>query len=281
MREKYHIATLPTLWDDPLRCSPDWKELIAIHIDFAKRCNWKELIDVHIDFAEPCNWKVGRGNISFWYDNWNSDFDFDPFADGDDWDMLSDFWQEDHWNFEAIIPKLGVDLTQYTIKHAPIISDDKDTALWKLTKSEAFTVKSAWHFIRRRGTFDLLVNGVWDSAMPNQNKILICKLLHVILPTDLMIKRRRYQLASKCICCVRSNEESLHHLFIEGELTSSLWKYFGTLFGMQYFPNQCIYAPLAWWFHNCNTKLSLLHYWAYGGNLHLPVNLESPQQHYI
>lgn len=184
-----------------------------------------------------CNWKVGKDNLSFWHDNWNLEFSYSTLTDGYDGDLLSDFRHEDHRDFEALVPTLGEELTHYTLEHAPIISEDKDMLLWKLTKDGAFSVNATWESVRRRGAFDPVAKVVWDSVLPNQNKILIWRLLRSILPTDLTVRRSGFQLASKCICCAKPNEESIQHLFIDGDLAASLWKYFGAIFGVRYFPN--------------------------------------------
>lgn len=76
------------------------------------------------------NLESWSGDFSFWYDNWNQDLNYSSFIDGHDDDMLSDFWHDDHWDFNDLIPTLGEELTQYIIDHAPTITDNKDIILW-------------------------------------------------------------------------------------------------------------------------------------------------------
>lgn len=85
-----------------------------------------------------------RGELSFWYDNWNSDLNYSKFVDGHDGDILSDFWHDDHWNFDELLPILGEELTQYTLERTPIITNNKGIILWKFTEEGEFTMKSAW-----------------------------------------------------------------------------------------------------------------------------------------
>lgn len=79
---------------------------------------------------------------------------------------------------------------------------------------------------------------------------IICKIPH-ILPVDLVVKRNRINLASKCVCCEDPGEESLSHLFLHSQLAVSLWDFFGSVFAIRHQPSTSLLARITWWFHAC------------------------------
>lgn len=74
------------------------------------------------------------------------------------------------------------------------------------------------------------------------------------------LKKLGIHLASKCICCDKPHEESAEHLFIEGELATYLWNFFGSVFAVPCVRNQSVYARIAWWVHRCkgNSQFAML-----------------------
>lgn len=77
MRAKYQIPTSPIFWNGPLRCSPEWREMVDARFMFARRCGWT----------------IGEEEVSFWFDNWDADFNYEALAvEGFCSDKLCDFW---------------------------------------------------------------------------------------------------------------------------------------------------------------------------------------------
>ena len=58
------------------------------------------------------------------------------------------------------------------------------------------------------------------------------RLLANRLPMDDGLAARGFHLPSKCSCCLVSNTESLRHLFLEGELATAVWQFFGSVAGL-------------------------------------------------
>lgn len=95
MRTKYQRTPSLIFWSGPQRCSPEWRELVKAWFIFAKRCGWT----------------VGKGEMSFWFDNWNEEFSFESLAvDGFAMEKLCDFWDGMHWDFDELIPTIGQEL---------------------------------------------------------------------------------------------------------------------------------------------------------------------------
>lgn len=47
-----------------------------------------------MDFSRCCSSHIGKGDVSFWFDNWNPNFCYESLADGHEDDKLPDFWNE-------------------------------------------------------------------------------------------------------------------------------------------------------------------------------------------
>lgn len=236
MRAKYRIPVSPVFWSGPQRCSPEWREMLMHRLDFAAKCGWN----------------VGRGDISFWRDNWCKDFSFEHLAvDGFDEDKLCEFWNGEMWDFGDLIPTIGEELSLLTLENAPTLSEDRDMLFWRLTSSGMFSVSLAWESVRRRGRTNRVLAQTWASPMPTKSKLLIWRMLKSILPADLVVKHRGFQLASQCVCCSEPKEESLLHLFLDSDLAVSLWSYFGSVFAVPNQPSYSLMARLSWWFFAC------------------------------
>lgn len=75
---------------------------------------------------------------------------------------------------------------------------------------------------------------VWQSAVPLKISFLMLRLLQDRLPLASSIKRFGVHGPSKCFCCVHPNEESLDHIFSDGDLAEAAWNFLGVrlVFGM-------------------------------------------------
>lgn len=174
-------------------------------------------------FGNLYTWLVGKGDFSFWNDNWCREFNLKGVApDTNVATLLNEFWHEDHWDFHAIAHSLSSDWLQRVISHSTIITEEDDKTIWRLVYSRVFSTKSAWEDVCYRGTTNPVIASVWGPSIPLQSRIVVWKLLNNILLVELKVKATRYQLASCCVYCSGPNEESLQHLFLEGDMASSL-----------------------------------------------------------
>lgn len=233
MRCKYGVSKSPIFWSGPQRGSVLWKSLRG----------YNKL------FSGLCGWNIGKGDVSFWFDNWSPEFRFDFLAPIEENKVkLMDFFGEDGWNFDDIEHIIGPELVQLANEIAPPIIESDDEIFWKPERLKIFSLKSAWEETRARGRCNIVLSAAWATKAPIQSKLIVWKALKNILPVDLKAKRHGFQLASRCVCCKSPSEESLSHLINEGDLAVSLWKYFGMIFAIPFMPAQSPYARLAWWF---------------------------------
>lgn len=127
------------------------------------------MVDACFMFARRRGWTIGEGEVSFWFDNWDMDFNHEALAmEGFSSNKLCDFWMGEESNFDDLIPTLGNELVHYAIDCAPTISEEKDVLFWNLTASGVFSVKSARDSIRRRGPMDQTSCLVWVSPLLTQ-----------------------------------------------------------------------------------------------------------------
>lgn len=165
-------------------------------------------------FTSLCGWKIGQGDVSFWYDNWNPEFTIDfPHMEDENKVKLKEFFQDWAWNFDDIVPIVEEEVKEKVVQVAPVLTEARDIILWGATPSGTFSLRSAWEAIRRRGTPSLLLSRVWEVPITLEAKVLVWRMIKQIIPVDTIVKKQRIQLASKCVCCAQPQEESIHHLF--------------------------------------------------------------------
>lgn len=80
---------------------------------------------------------------------------------------------EDQWNFDSLLPLLGPELLQYTIRNAPILSTSDDAIFWNLAASGKFSLKTAWELVRQRRHVKPILSTIWATPHPTNTKILI------------------------------------------------------------------------------------------------------------
>ncbi|XP_020266726.1 uncharacterized protein LOC109842236 [Asparagus officinalis] len=239
MHEKYSIPPSPSDWNCPIRCSPEWKKILAI----------KQV------FSHLCGWTIGKGNVSFWYDRWHPEFLLDRLSPYEDIHLkLRDFCHEGNWCFENLIPTLGTNVVQALYDHAPRLTEDDDIRHWAPEKSGSFSVKSAWESIRGHYPTIPILADIWSTVTPFSAKLICWKIFHNILPVDMKAQHNGIALASKCVCCLNHKSESIEHLFVDSELAQSLWTYFSIIFAVPYLPAQSITTRIKWWFRICKGK---------------------------
>lgn len=104
-------------------------------------------------------------------------------------DKLMDFNHGTHWNFEELEPIIGQALTHLASNLAPQLSDAADSPIWIKEPTGVFSSKSVWEAIRKRGISNPVLAHVWRSLMPLKTKLIVWRLMHNILPVDLLVKK--------------------------------------------------------------------------------------------
>ncbi len=93
------------------------------------------------------------------------------------------------------------------------LTHDSDGALWRWSKSDFFSVKSAFIFLQDGGIRDSRFSKVWSTRAPLKVKIFIWLILRGrVLTTDNL--RKRGWAGDDCCTLCSSESESVDHLFI-------------------------------------------------------------------
>ncbi|XP_071902663.1 uncharacterized protein [Coffea arabica] len=92
-----------------------------------------------------------------------------------------------------------------------------------------------------------LFRQIWHSSLSLKVSIFMLRLLSNRLSMDNVLAAHGFQLPSKCSCCLVSSTESLRHLFLEGELTTAVWQFFGSVGGLAMNVGHVRVWLIGWW----------------------------------
>ncbi|KAL2225075.1 UNVERIFIED_CONTAM: hypothetical protein Sindi_3095500, partial [Sesamum indicum] len=183
---------------------------------------WHRLCRIR-DVAEPLIfWTLGQGAVSFWHDNWFGEKPLAQLVRGapDTMEPVCYYWHEGEWNvpkiFRIVPPQIA-----HIICRIPIAAGQRDRIVWTATSNGTFSTASAWEAIRVASPRRQLFTDIWHRSLRPTDWI----------PVDERMKRKGFSFASKCQCC--EAEESISHLFVEGEVVREVWLHFANVFGLQ------------------------------------------------
>ncbi|OVA14271.1 Ribonuclease H domain [Macleaya cordata] len=193
---------------------------------------WKECAKLIPVLVKNSAWKVGNGDMNFWLENWGNV------------GILADVLPaEDHSHPMSLREAVDVDFIIPGLANASIIlarnlyegrlSADTDTRLWALTTDGIFTVKSAFMQTRNLAPSCPLARFFWAKFIPMKLLVFFWRAINRAVPVDVRIQNCNVSLASGCVCCMQRQIESFEHLFMRGDIASSLWDYFSPPFGIQ------------------------------------------------
>ncbi|KAK4721274.1 hypothetical protein R3W88_011507 [Solanum pinnatisectum] len=114
-------------------------------------------------------WKVGKGDVSFWWDNWTN---LGPLANlvqnqRTPKKTLKDFYRNNSWN----IVKLKRILTHNVINSIVTIkfnNSKQDLSIWTPDSTGNFNSKSAWHIVRTNKGKTMSSSMTWHRKIPSQ-----------------------------------------------------------------------------------------------------------------
>ncbi|XP_060200737.1 uncharacterized protein LOC132629008 [Lycium barbarum] len=220
---------------------------------------WKELWRIKADVEPHIIWRINEAKISFWWDNWTG---IGPLAlyhhseNNPGTLMVSDCLEGDNWDMDYISKLLPPEIC-YIIQRVDIGQrNKKDQAIWTANSSGKFTCVNAFQILRKRLSEAPIWKCIWNKGIPLKMAFISWRIIKSKLPMYDRIKNYDDNVDPMCICCAHPKEETIQHVFIEGELAIKIWKYFGDSLGITT-QNQSIQARfITLW--NFNTKNSML-----------------------
>lgn len=137
------------------------------------------------------------------------------------------------------------------------LSDSGDQLFWTGTYSGLFSFCSAWEMVRRKKLGTFLSKNIWHPTLPLKISVFMWKLMHKGIAVDLLVQRKGVSLVSKCNCCCNvSDMESINHLFLQGDITKLMWKYFAGIMGTNMQFINLDQTLITWWSNDTNKSLS-------------------------
>ncbi|XP_026399646.1 uncharacterized protein LOC113295532 [Papaver somniferum] len=115
------------------------------------------------------------------------------------------------------------------INELPVLEGGEDRRIWTHTISGEFTVASAVETIRENFPKMKWTSQVWHPTIHPNISSNIWKLVRGIWATDENLKKRKFQLASRCCFC-KKEEENKQHLLWFCNYNEIIWKWVGNIF---------------------------------------------------
>ncbi|KAL2247931.1 UNVERIFIED_CONTAM: putative mitochondrial protein [Sesamum indicum] len=168
------------------------------------------------------------------------------------------YWHEGEWNvpkiFRIVPPQIA-----HIICRIPIAAGQRDRIVWTATSNGTFSTASAWEAIRVASPRRQLFTDIWHRSLRPTVSVFLWRLFQDWIPVDERMKRKGFSFASKCQCC--EAEESISHLFVEGEVVREVWLHFANVFGLQL----------------CETGdlVNLVHFWRYSTPFHSDLHIRT------
>jgi len=133
----------------------------------------------------------------------------------------------------------------------------EDQIVWSLDSIGTFSVKSVCEKKLVPISTDFPAKEIWKSKAPSKVCFLAWAASKGKVPTEIMLKRRIFSLASRCALCL-NEEESIDHLFLHCHWASTLWSLALSLMGVYWLRPSNVKDVLVSW------RRRLKKCWVYG-----------------
>lgn len=98
-----------------------------------------------------------------------------------------------------------------------------DKPIWMLEQSGNFYVKNSWKYIRWEDEKFNIFEFIWSKRLP-YFYFFLWKAWKFIVPADDVFQHMRINIASRCMCWIQPNLETMSHLFLTSYTTAKLWR---------------------------------------------------------
>ncbi|XP_059311979.1 uncharacterized protein LOC132063452 [Lycium ferocissimum] len=132
--------------------------------------------------------------------------------------MVTDCLQGDNWDMEYISKLVPPNICD-VIQKVDIGQRNKmDQAIWIDNPSGKFTCASAFHALRKRMSESPIWKCIWNKGNSFKMAFISWRIIKNKLPMYDRIKNFSNNSDPMCICCNHPKEETILHVFIEGDL---------------------------------------------------------------
>ncbi|KAI0494122.1 hypothetical protein KFK09_024253 [Dendrobium nobile] len=211
---------------------------------------WKRLCSIKGIAENYIHWGLGKGDISFWHDNWLGVSSIDTYLNTCTLEVVkvSSFFINSGWNINKLKGYLPLSLVDLVLK-IPLQLDSNDIILSTLSSNGKFKLQNMWDNFRCINAKSPIFESIWHSSFPITYSTFAWRCIKGYIPVDNKIQGKGISLASKCYCCCQY--EDIDHLFVNGLIAKNVWSYFNNISDK----NDMLIDSLILMFHNwCHPK---------------------------
>ncbi|XP_074298841.1 uncharacterized protein LOC141629796 [Silene latifolia] len=180
-------------------------------------------------------WKLGSGKlINIWSSRWvNGDIPIPVSPAPDPPPQLSSFtYDSGEWNPIMLFRYFSPETAKSIIAMESPAPDIDDFIYWKFTEDGVYTAKSGYSFLWSQSSAAYSARPmaehfpwhiVWRKTLSCKMSLLLWRMLHNILPTNVNLISRGMNIEPACPFC-HASSESMDHLFRSCLITQHLWK---------------------------------------------------------
>ncbi|KAF3659446.1 hypothetical protein FXO37_13978 [Capsicum annuum] len=183
---------------------------------------WRRLMNIKDKCETHMIWKIGKGNLSFWWNNWSGK--------------------------GSIAKHLHLVHKSKNTKVAEFIREGKWDESHLRLELPANIVDDIMKIQIHKDQYDKIISDSFKVAF------FMMKLLRSRISTDENVRRFKVHGPSMCNCCISHQEESIQHLFVEGDI-ARLWKTFGNSCGIKFNNGSIRTVVMQWWLTKTKNKI--------------------------
>lgn len=181
---------------------------------------WKMILPWLKYSVKHGKWIIGEGKCYFWKDNWLGQPLWYPSCPQQDITVREalqnpDFIQE-HLSGE-----------QQEQANKIFVNQEPDRLVCDLSATGEFSASLVYHDRRVKKEKVHWAKFLWNKVVPPNIGLFMWKLIHHGIPVECNMQKRGVQLASKCYCCNKGEQETVDHVFMHSKLAQQLWRRFG------------------------------------------------------
>ncbi|KAI0519264.1 hypothetical protein KFK09_006706 [Dendrobium nobile] len=186
---------------------------------------WKRLCKISWEAEQFVQWGLGKGDISFWQDNWLGNGSIDSMLNTHTLinTKVSSLLVNGNWNIIELGNLVPLELFNQIIS-IPLQLNAKDCIIFNISTNGQFKLNLVWDNFRVKQAESMVFKALWDNSIPVSYSILAWRCIKGFLPVDNRLWNKGFCLPSKCQCCF--NIESIEHVFISSPIAQTVWNYF-------------------------------------------------------
>ncbi|WMV13671.1 hypothetical protein MTR67_007056 [Solanum verrucosum] len=251
IKQWWNFRTKHSLWGQFLKAKYCQRSNpVAKKGDTGDSLVWKYMVKNREMVETEIGWRINSGNAFFWWDNWIGEGPLAHFCHNItslNNTRVSYFLRHGQWN-ETLMrmhvpPSLVPKVLSIAIHYQAGVTDE---AYWKQNENGTFTCSSAWNLVRGKKNKNRLFSTIWHKQVPFKASFLLWRALKFKLPTNDKLSSFGVQ-PTTCSCCIRSGWDDIEHIFVSGNFTAHIWRYFSGLLGIIHNPRPLNNLLMSWW----------------------------------